>query len=200
MSFITTRYAKSDYTNSTIENCQKQMTHIRYIDGNNLYGSQMLFNLPTEDYRFEDIKFIKKLERTLKKGIYFNLKNRGMFLEVDLHYPKELHVHHSDFPLAPEKYKVTYNELSPLNKFLYNNMKQPDSYHTFSEEKLIPTFHGRKKYILHFKCLIFYLSKGLVLKKIHRIVSFKQEPFLKDYILTLTKLRSTYSQKNIFFC
>ena len=175
------------------------MTHIRYIDGNNLYGSQMLFNLPTEDYRFEDIKFIKNVERTLKKGIYFNLKNRGMFLEVDLHYPKELHVHHSDFPLAPEKYKVTYNELSPLNKFLYNNMKQPDSYHTFSEEKLIPTFHGRKKYILHFKCLIFYLSKGLVLKKIHRIVSFKQEPFLKEYILTLTKLRSTYSQKNYLF-
>ena len=199
MSFITTRYAKSDYTNSTIENCQKQMTHIRYIDGNNLYGSQMLFNLPTEDYRFEDIKFIKKMERTLKKGIYFNLKNRGMFLEVDLHYPKELHVHHSDFPLAPEKYKVTYNELSPLNKFLYNNMKQPDSYHTFSEEKLIPTFHGRKKYILHFKCLIFYLSKGLVLKKIHRIVSFKEEPFLKDYILTLTKLRSTYAQKKLSF-
>ena len=67
MSFITTRYAKSDYTNSTIENCQKQMTHIRYIDGNNLYGSQMLFNLPTEDYRFEDIKFIRKMENKLKK-------------------------------------------------------------------------------------------------------------------------------------
>ena len=67
-----------------------------------------------------------------------------MFLEVDLHYPKELHANHSDFPLAPEKYNVTYNELSPLNKILYNNMKQNDSYHTFSEEKLIPTFHERK--------------------------------------------------------
>ena len=71
MSFITTRHAKSDYANSNVENCQKRMTHIRYIDGNNLYGSQMLFDLPTEDYRFEDIKFIKKMERTLKKRNLF---------------------------------------------------------------------------------------------------------------------------------
>ena len=61
MSFITTRKAKSDYTDSNIENCKRRMTHIRYIDGNNLYGSQMLFDLPTEDYKFEDEKFVKKI-------------------------------------------------------------------------------------------------------------------------------------------
>ena len=36
------------------------MTHIRYIDGNNLHESQMLFDLPTDDYRFEDKISIKK--------------------------------------------------------------------------------------------------------------------------------------------
>ena len=97
------------------------------------------------------------MERKLKKGVALNLKNRGMSLEVDLPYPKELHENHSDFLLAPENYKVTYKELSPLNKFSYNNMKQNDSCHNCSEEKLIPTFHDRKKYILHFKCWIFYL-------------------------------------------
>ena len=34
------------------------MTHIKYIDGNNLYGSQMLFDLPTDDNGFEDKTFI----------------------------------------------------------------------------------------------------------------------------------------------
>ena len=63
MSFITTRKAKSDYTDSNIENCKRRMTHIRYIDGNNLYGSQMLFDLPTEDYKFEDENFVKKLKK-----------------------------------------------------------------------------------------------------------------------------------------
>ena len=64
---------------------------------------------------------------------------------------------------------------------------------------MIPTFHKRKKYILHIKCLVSYLSKGLILKKIHRIVNFKQEAFLKKYILILTKLRSVYDAKNLVF-
>ena len=78
-------------------------------------------------------------------------------------------------------------------------MKKNDSCHTFSEEKLIPTFHERKHYKLHIKCLLFYLSEGLILKKIHRIVSFKEKPFLKEYILSLTKLRSIAAAKNLTF-
>ena len=62
MSFIATRNAKSDYTDSNVENCREKMNHIRYIDGNNLYGSQMLFDLPTEDYKFENQAFIQKIE------------------------------------------------------------------------------------------------------------------------------------------
>ena len=78
-------------------------------------------------------------------------------------------------------------------------MKKNDSCHTFSEEKLIPTIHERKRYKLHMKCLLFYLSKGLILKKNHRIVSFKEKPFLKEYILSLTKLRSVAAAKNLTF-
>ena len=59
MSFIATSKVKSDYVDSNPENCKKRMTHIRYIDGNNLYGSQMLFDLPTTDYKLEDASFIK---------------------------------------------------------------------------------------------------------------------------------------------
>ena len=66
MSFIATRKAKSDYTNSDVENCNKRMTHIRYIDGNNLYGSQMLFDLPTGDYKLENKDVIKRIEKRLK--------------------------------------------------------------------------------------------------------------------------------------
>ena len=39
------------------------MTHIRYTDGNNLYGSQILLGLPTDDYRFEDKYLFRKLEK-----------------------------------------------------------------------------------------------------------------------------------------
>ena len=199
MSFIAKRKVKSDYIDSNPKNCKRRMTHIRYIDGNNLYGSQMLFDLPVKDYKFEDSIFIEKIEKKLKQKKPINCEERGMFLEVDLDYPKQLHTLHEDFPLAPDRYEVTYKELSPMNKRLYKKMKNQSSCHTFAAEKLIPTFHKRTRYILHTKCLLFYLSKGLVLDKIHRIVSFMQEPFLKEYILTLTKLRSNYAAKNQTF-
>ena len=43
------------------------MPHLRYIDGNNLYGSQMLLDLSTENYRFEDKFFIKIVEKNENK-------------------------------------------------------------------------------------------------------------------------------------
>ena len=44
------------------------MTHIRYIDGKNLYGSQIMFDLPTDDYRFEDKIVIKRIENNKQKN------------------------------------------------------------------------------------------------------------------------------------
>ena len=160
----------------------------------------MLFDLPIGDYKFENEKFIHKIEKKLKKSKIINYKDRGLFREVDLIYPKTVHALHADFPLAPEKYTVAYNELSPINKFLYIQMQNVSSEDTqFCEQKLIPTFHDRKNYILHIKCLLFYLSKGMLLKKIHKIVSFKQASFKKIYIQTLTNLRAIFSEKNLSF-
>ena len=60
------------------------MTHIRYIDGNNLYGSQMLFDLPIGDYKLEDGIFIKKLKK-IKKTVEIN--KQGMFFGSRLRLP-----------------------------------------------------------------------------------------------------------------
>lgn len=68
MPFIATRNVKSDFTDSNTENCREKMNHIRYIDGNNLFGCQMLFALPTEDYKFENQAFIQKIEERLKNS------------------------------------------------------------------------------------------------------------------------------------
>jgi len=67
---------------------------VMYLDANNLYGSQMMFDLP-----LSELKWIpeSKLWNALK-----NPKIHAIF-EVDLEYPKELHEYHKDYPLAPEK-------------------------------------------------------------------------------------------------
>ena len=67
-----------------------------------------------------------------------------MYLEVNFEYPVELHTAQGDFPLAPERYNVCYDELRPINKFLYQKMENGTSKTSVSEEKLIPTFHERK--------------------------------------------------------
>ena len=96
-------------------------------------------------------------------------------MEVDIDSQEETHKLNKDFPLATERYNVTSNELTAINQFLNNEMRNGDQPSTYCEENWIPTFHKRKRYILHIKCLLFYLPHGLVLEKVDRIVSFKKK-------------------------
>ena len=85
-------------------------------------------------------------------------EGRGASLCVDLDYPKELHNLHNDYPLAPEK-------------VLINGV-----------EKLATNLGSKKEYYLTYKMLLFYLEKGLVLRKVHSGLSYRTEAFLKSYI------------------
>ena len=102
----------------------------------------------------------------------------GYILEVDLEYPAELHDLHSDFPLCPEKLKVTDDMLSPYCQQLKEDLalKEP------SIGKLIPNLHNKTRYILHYKNLKLYLDLGMKLTKVHRVLTFQQSPWLKEYI------------------
>ncbi|CAH3148422.1 unnamed protein product, partial [Porites evermanni] len=49
-------------------------------------------------------------------------------------------------------------------------------------EKLVPSLHNKEKYILHHRNLKLYLDLRMKLSKIHGVLQFKQEPWLKQYI------------------
>ena len=66
MSFISACNTKSDYNNFTIANCSEKMNNIRYIDGNDTYGIQMLPDLTSEIYNFENQAFIQRIEKDEK--------------------------------------------------------------------------------------------------------------------------------------
>lgn len=100
-------------------------------------------------------------------------------MEVDLIYPKPLHDEHHDFLLAPEHLRITYDMFSEYQKKLLERLNI-----NFQHEvkKLVPNLFDKAKYVTHYRNLKYYLQKGLILKKIHRVLSFKQSPWLRDYI------------------
>ena len=63
-------------------------------------------------------------------------------------------------------------------------------------EKLICSIEDKEKYVVHIKALKQVLNYGLKLKKVHRVIQFKQEAWLKPYIDMNTKLRK--NTKNEF--
>ena len=72
-------------------------------------------------------------------------RKKGIILEVDLEYPKELHELHNDYPLAVEKMKATKEMLSPYCK----NIQEKFGTSIGQVAKLIPTLSSKTNYELH---------------------------------------------------
>ena len=189
--YIAKRYAKANNKCMNDYDPKKPSTFISYLDMNNLYGWAMSEYLP-----YEGFKWLKNVDKFDVMSI--NEKSPiGYFLEVDLEYPDELHELHNDYPLAPEKFAVSSDMLSKYCK------KIADKYDikVGDVKKLIPNLGNKTKYVVHYINLHLYLSLGMKLTKIHRILQFKQSDGRKD-ILILTprkeKMLPMISRK-IFF-
>ena len=102
----------------------------------------------------------------------------GYILEVDLQYPDELHVLHNDYPLAPEKLAISYEMLSDY----CNEIADKYEIKVGDVKKLIPNLGSKTNYVLHYKNLQLYLSLGMKLTKIRRVLIFKQSDWMKKYI------------------
>ena len=182
ISYIANRYGKAN--NKYMKNYDEKAPskYIMYLDANNLYGWAMSQFLPTGNFKWLSQKQIEKTNL----GKYTENSKKGLILEVDLEYPQELHDLHNDYPLGPEKIKVAKDMLSDYCK------KIVDKFNISSGlvHKLIPTLNDKEKYILHYRNLQSYLSLGLKLKKIHRVLQFDQSPWLKQYIDFNTQKRT----------
>ena len=102
-------------------------------------------------------------EEFIKK--YGENSEKGYILEVDVEYPKDLHKLHSDLPFLSERMKI--------NKCT----------------KLVCNVRDKENYVIHIPAFKQALNHGLKLVKIHRIIQFNQEAWLKPYIDMNTGLR-----------
>ena len=183
ISYIANRYGKANNKYMKEYDEKAPSKYIMYLDAKNLYGWAMSQYLPTGGFKWMKDKKINKLNL----ADYEDDSKKGLILEVDLEYPKELHNLHNDYPLGPEIVKVTESMLSAYCQKIANKY----NISTGLVHKLIPTLNKKEKYVLHYRNLQLYTDLGLKVTKVHRVLEFKQSPWLKQYIDFNTKKNSS---------
>ena len=150
----------------------KKSSYIQYLDANNLYGWPMSQKLPVNGFKWVNNEINEEFIKN-----YDENSDKGYILEVDIKYPRKLHDLHSDLPFLPKR--MTIDQC----------------------KKLVCNLRNKKKYVVHIKSLKQALNHGLRLKKVHRIIEFNQEAWLKPYIdmnTELRKLSKNDSEKDFF--
>ena len=193
ISMISHRYAQANNQYLPEHNPNQSSSYILYKDANNLYGQAMTQPLPISDFQWMSEQEMEDMNVTSVADD----ADIGYILEVNLEYPPELHDLHNDYPLAPEKMDISHEMLSPYQQQLKGEL----GYKPAKVEKLLPNLWNKEKYVLHYRNLKFYLMQGLKLQKIHRVLQFKQEAWLKPYIEFNTRLRAAATnafEKDVF--
>ena len=180
ISMVSKRYAKAN--NPLVEgyDTAEPTNYITYLDANSLYGWAMSLPLPKKGFHW---KRVMPTEEQIMK-MKWNSK-KGWRLEVDLEYPEELHYAHNDYPLATEKKAINYDQMSEYQRRLMADLDltMPNT------EKLVLTLEDKERYVVHYKNLQFYLTQGMRLKKVHRVIEFDQEPWMEPYIRMNSEFR-----------
>ena len=65
---------------------------------------------------------------------------------------------------------------------------KPENY--IKSKKLICGWSDKKKYLIHYRMLKFYVRHGMIVEKIHEIISFKQSKWWEKYISFNTQKRN----------
>ena len=146
---------------------------------------------------YRGFKWIKNTNETFNRILNKKDSLHGYFLEVDLDYPENLHIEHGDYSLASEKIKRKEEWLSPYCL----EVKNAHNIETGAINKLTPNLMSKKNYAVHYRNLKYYLSKGLILKKVQRILELKQSAWMKRYINVNTQKRkkaTSEADKNLF--
>ena len=118
-------------------------------------------------------KPLRVWQKTLKvewlKERYGDDKGKGCYVECDLYAPPSIHDKTAYYPLAPVTGTVDEKLLSAFQKEMH---KKAGSTHDGRSRLLLQDLLPKKSYGTYYKNLLFYLKKGMKMKKIHRILQF----------------------------
>ncbi len=192
ISNVITKYARANNPHLDTFDIDQPVNYINYLDCNGLYSHVMCDSLPIGGYRWVKDPHLFDIKNVSTSG------NTGYILEVDLNYPVHLHNLHNQFPLAPEHRAIPYEDLSPMNQYIHNKCGMK---YDSKQIKLLLTLYPKEKYILDYRLLLKYLELGMELLRVHRVLQYKQSPWMKKFIMFNTHKRQQVEsdfEKDIF--
>ena len=181
ISYIAKRYCKANNKYVKGYDASRGDSFIVYFDVRNLYGWATMQYLPYGGFKWMSEEEIDDFD-FMSVGCD---SDKGYVLEVELKYPDNLHDFHNDYPLAPEKLKVKSDMLSRYCMGIAEKYEVKMG----NVKKLIPNLGDKKKYVVHYKNLQLYLSLGMKVVKIHRVLMFYQSNWLNEFVQFNTKKR-----------
>jgi hypothetical protein len=161
------KYAKANNKYLPGFDSTKPSTYIIYLDANNLYGKAMNQYLPTHGFRWLTEEEIMNFD-VMKIS---DTSEKGYLPEISGYIKNKDHEKFKDYPLAFERKEVG------------------------KTEKLLGTLDKKENYSIHYRALKYYISKGFIVTKIHRVIEFYQSPWMKLYIEENTKRREAAKNK-----
>ena len=149
---------------------------ILYVDANILYGHSMSEPLPYDEIKFDNNVDLEDILNTPDDS------DIGYFIDVDLTYPDNIKEKTKNFPFCPEK------KFNPDNFNDYMKEIKSDTY--IQTKKLLCDWSDKKNYLVHYRMLKFCIRHGMIVERVHNIISFRQSRWLEKYIIFNTQKRN----------
>ena len=163
---------------------EHDLRSIWYLDANNLYGYALMQKLPYKDFEYSNTTLDEVLNNS-------DDSDYGYWLISDLEYTNECKERTSNLQLLPHGRAVENNKLG------YKQTPPTSS----KSKKLILDQSNKYERPVHYRMLKFVVKMGIKVTKVHRIIKFKQDYIIRDYIELNTKMRAeaeTEPEKDIF--
>ena len=183
VSVINKKISKANNKYMKLYNRNEEDIFILGVDANNLYGYAMTKPLAFSGYEWitGSFQYLKSLLTETPEDSLI-----GYLAEVDLLYPMNIHSETNDFPLAPEKLTIRKDMFSPKTKKLFEKNYNNRSYKC---EKLTLNLLDKYNYVTYYENLKYYLKRGMILSKIHKVLKFNQSKWLKDFVVNNNQKR-----------
>ena len=184
------RYGKANNKYMQNYNPNEETSYIMHYDINSMYAHIMRnYKLPYDGFEYlSDIEI-----KNFNIWDYDENSEYGFILCIDISsIDIAFHDYFIDLPIFPQKRKIYKKEISEYQKHILEKNEKK----FLCTEKLILDYHPKNEYVIHYLTLQCFLKLGgFKIEKIHYIIKFQQDNYMRKYIEKNHKYRQDAMKK-----